>query len=226
MPSTPVTTDLNAVRRAIYAEGSLPRRDGTSLPIVPHTPHPDDSDLLRDLAARCAPEMSIEIGCATGLSTIAIFEGLASAGVAGTHTAIDPYASHHFWGGAASLLLERAGIADRVTIDERESAIALPEWIAEERTCDFAFVDGCHWFECALIDLTLLARIVRPGGTVAVDDPWMPAVADAVAYATSNLNYEHAATHERNGKPRLVELRVTQIDADRRWDSYTPISPA
>lgn len=121
------------------------------------------------------------------------------------------------------MLFERACILDRTTIDERESAIALPEWIAASRTCDFAFIDGCHWFECALIDLTLLARIVRTGGTVAVDDPWMPAVADAIAYAAGNLNYEHVATHERGGKPRLVELRVTEPDPERRWDSYVPV---
>lgn len=212
--------DLAAVRQAVYAEGSLPRRDGGTLPIVPHTPHPEDGDLLRDLVSRCAPRASIEIGCATGLSTLAIFEGLAVVGVEGEHTAIDPYADHDFWGGAASMLFERAGIADRVTVDQRESVIALPEWIAAGRTRDFAFIDGCHWFECALIDLALLARIVRPGGTVAVDDPWMPAVADAITYATGNLNYEHVATHERNGKPRLVELRVTEIDRERAWDAY------
>ncbi len=220
MPTTS-ETDAAAVRRAVYAERVLPKRDGTTLPIVPHTPHPDDGDRLRDLVARCAPGTSLEIGCATGLSTLAIFEGLARAGVESRHTAIDPYAGHDFWGGAASLLFERAGINGRVTIDQRESAIALPEWIARGRNCDFAFVDGCHWFECALIDLTLLARIVRPGGTVAVDDPWMPAVADAIAYATGNLNYEHIATHDRNGKPRLVELHVTPIDPDRPWDAYS-----
>lgn len=218
----PTTTQpaLAAVRSAVYAEGVLPKRDGGKLPIVPHTPHPEDGDLLRDLVARCAPRASIEVGCATGLSTLAMFEGLAAVGVEGEHTAIDPYAGQSFWGGAASLLFDRAGIADRVTIDERESMVALPEWISARRRCDLAFIDGCHWFECALIDLTLLARIVRPGGTVAVDDPWMPPVADAIAYAVGNLNYEHVITHERGGKPRLVELRVTEIDRDRPWDAY------
>lgn len=213
-------TDLSSIRREVYRRGTLPKRDGTDLKIVPHTPHPEDGDLLRDIVAQRAPATTLEIGCATGLSTLAIFEGLALSGTDGKHTAIDPYCSQSYWGGAAGALMERAGIADRVTIDERESMIALAEWVAQGRACDFAFVDGAHWFECVMADLTLLARIVRPGGAVVIDDPWMPAVADAICYATSNLNYTHVEAHERRGKPRLVELLVQKPDPDRAWDSY------
>lgn len=221
--STASASRLGEIRREVYAAGELPKADGTALAIVPHTPHPEDGDALRDLVASCAPGSTLEVGCATGLSTLAIAEGVEAAGGTLDHTAIDPYHSLH-WGGAGRLLHARAGIEASVTLDERESVVALAERLAAGRTLDVALIDGCHWFECALIDLVLLARIVRPGGVIAIDDTWMPAVQDAVAYATANLNLRLERMHERNGKPRLAVLRVGEIDAGRAWDSYVPFT--
>jgi predicted O-methyltransferase YrrM len=116
--------------------------------------------------------------------------------------------------------MQRAAIADRVKIDERESVVALSQCLERGEVFDFAFVDGCHWFECALIDVSMLCRLVRPGGVIAVDDTWMHAVSDAVSYCTKNLNCELVDVIERNGKPRLSVLRVGEIDKARPWDGY------
>lgn len=223
--TTTSAESIPEIRRSVYEAGELARVDGTMMEIVPHTPHPEDGDVLRDMVADCAPGKSIEIGCATGLSTMAIFEGLASAAVAGDHTVVDPY-FNGYWGGAAGILMQRAGVRDRVRVDERESVVALAECLARGDVFDFAFVDGCHWFECAMIDVCLLCRLVRPGGTIAVDDPWMPAVSDAVSYCTKNLNCELVDVIERNGKPRLTVLRVDEIDKARRWDAYEKFASA
>jgi len=210
---------ISEIRRSVYKAGEVLKVDGAMLEIVPHTPHPADGDALRDVVAGCAPSRTIEVGCATGLSTLAIFEGLAQAGVVGDHTVIDPY-FNGYWGGAAGLLMQRAAIADRVKIDEREPVVALGQCLERGDVFDFAFVDGCHWFECALIDVSMLCRLVRPGGVIAVDDPWMPAVRDAVSYCVKNLNCELVETIGRNGKPRLVVLRVGEVDKARAWDGY------
>lgn len=213
---------LSAIRQEIYLAGSLPKADGTLLEIVPHTPHPEDGDRLRDIVASCQPGSTLEVGCATGLSTLAIFEGLSEREEPVCHTAIDPNFSK-YWGRAAQVLFRRAEIDGCVSVDERESVIVLAEWLDRSKRVDFAFVDGSHWFENALIDLVLLARIVEVGGLVVVDDPWMPAVRDAIAYVVANLNYSHLDTYERGGKPRLVTLRVDAIDRGRKWDSYIAV---
>lgn len=218
------TTDdrLGALRQEVYASGMVAKVDGTMLEIVPHTPHPADGDALRDLVRAAAPLRTIEIGCATGLSTLAMFEGLARAGVSGDHVVVDPY-FNGYWGGAAGVLMERAGIRGRVRVEERESVVALAAMLERGERFDFAFVDGCHWFECALVDVSLLCRLVVPGGVIAVDDTWMPAVRDAVAYCTSNLNCELVETIERNGKPRLSVLKVREVDRTRAWDRYVSV---
>jgi predicted O-methyltransferase YrrM len=211
---------LAELRSSVYRAGAVDRADGTTLQIVPHTLHPDDAAFLRDLVAASKPASTLEVGCATGLTTLAIAEGVSLAGQQLEHTAIDPYAGGAWWGGAARLLFVRAGIGDSVTLDERESVIVLAEWLARGRACDFAIIDGCHWFECALADIALLARIVRPGGVVAVDDLWMPAVEAAVGYALRNLHLTSRETYHRNGKPRIAVMQVGAVDHARPWDSY------
>jgi predicted O-methyltransferase YrrM len=71
MASTQIES-ISDIRQSVYDAGEVLRVDGTMLEIVPHTPHPADGDALRDLVAECAPEKTIEIGCATGLSTLAM----------------------------------------------------------------------------------------------------------------------------------------------------------
>ena len=213
--------ELRAIRHEAYRAGTLSRADGSVQEIFPHTLHPEDCDFLRDRVAELRPARTLEIGCATGLSTLALFEGCLSAGVTPAHTIIDPYLRAG-WGSASLVLLERAGLMPHITLDERESVVALGDCVGrkDKPAFDFALIDGCHWFECALTDLWLTSRLLSPGGVIALDDLWMPAIRRALEYATGNLGLEITGVRSRGGKDRIALLRVASDASTRDWRSF------
>ena len=213
--------DLRTLRYDAYESGTLDRADGSKQDIFPHTLHPEDCDFLRDRIVELKPVSMLEIGCATGLSTLALFEGCQTVGITPHHTIIDPHLRAG-WGSASLVLLERAGLLDRIALDERESVVALGEYVGRnpKPSFDFVFIDGCHWFECALSDLWLTSRLIAPGGVVAIDDLWMPAIQRALEYATKNLGMEVIQTRSRNGKDRIAFLNVTSDASKRDWQFF------
>jgi hypothetical protein len=72
--------------------------------------------------------------------------------------------------------------------DER-SEVALPQLLGEGRIFDLAFVDGDHRFDGVFVDLFYLARLVRPGGAVFLDDYQLPAVERAASFFVANLGW-------------------------------------
>jgi len=48
-----------------------------------------------------------------------------------------------------------------------------------EVKCDIAFVDGCHEYEVAIVDLRNMREMVRPGHRVLMDDIYLPGPRDA-----------------------------------------------
>lgn len=213
--------ELRAIRHEAYKVGTLDRADGSKQEIFPHTLHPEDCDDLRGRVAELRPARTLEIGCATGLSTLALFEGCLAAGSAPAHTIIDPY-PRAGWGSASLVLLERTGLLPGITLDERESVVALGDYVGRKPrpAFDFAFIDGCHWFECALTDLWLTSRLLAPGGVIAIDDLWMPAVKRALEYAAGNLGLEITDVRSRGGKDRIAFLRVASDANKRDWQFF------
>lgn len=213
--------ELRSIRHDAYTAGTLDRADGSKQEIFPHTLHPEDCDFLRDRIAELKPGRTLEIGCATGLSTLSLFEGCLSAGVTPAHTVIDPYLRRG-WGSASLVLLERTGLMTHITLDERESVVALGDYVGrkEKPAFDFVFIDGCHWFECALTDLWLTSRLLAPGGVIAIDDLWMPAIQRVLQYATGNLGLELVQMRSRGGKDRIAFLRVVTDASKRDWQFF------
>lgn len=213
--------ELRTIRHDAYKVGTLDRADGSKQEIFPHTLHPEDCDFVRDRVAELSPARTLEIGCATGLSTLALFEGCAGAGCTPEHTIIDPYLRAG-WGSASLVLLESTGLMQHITLDERESIVALGQYVGQDPkpSFDFAFIDGCHWFECALTDLWLTSRLMAPDGVIAIDDLWMPAIQRTLEYATGNLGLEVIATRSRCGKDRIAFLKVATDASKRDWQFF------
>jgi predicted O-methyltransferase YrrM len=89
-----------------------------------------------------------------------------------------------------SLNAQRAGLADRVRLIEAPSYEALPSLLKERAKLDFAFIDGMHTFDYALLDFFYVDKLLSPGGYVAFDDLWMPAIRKVIAFVLRNRSYE------------------------------------
>ena len=140
--------------------------------------------VLRENATR-----TIEIGLAYGFSALHICEGLVRSGnPQARHVVVDPFQERSFRNCGLQALRE-AGVASRVEHHDRISQIVLPAFLAENRSFDFAFVDGNHRFDSVFLDLFYLGRLLPKGGIILLDDYDLPGIRRAVEFFLRNLDW-------------------------------------
>jgi predicted O-methyltransferase YrrM len=214
-----------------YAAGAVDGR-----PLAPHSVDRADGEALRDLAVAEGASRTIEVGLALGMSALFLCQAIAGRDGA-RHVAIDPFQAES-WDNAGLEALREAEVEELVEVIQEESLFALPQLVKDGRQFDFAFVDGDHRFEGVVLDLVFMARLVKPGGLIVVDDMWMPAVRLAVSYVEKNLDLELEPDALPNGfswgrrsrlsrgVPRgsgdLAVLRNPVDPPPRPWDRFEP----
>jgi predicted O-methyltransferase YrrM len=160
---------------AIYASGVVAGDDGQVHRIAPRSVARHRGEFLANLVRSERPRATLEVGMAWGRSTLFILGALFENGDEfSRHVVMDPYQSKDF-GNAALVSLRDLGIADRVEFYEDPSQLALPALARRQRLFDFAFIDGYHQFDSALVDLFYVDSMLKPGGMVVIDDmDWDP----------------------------------------------------
>ncbi|MDH4206822.1 MAG: class I SAM-dependent methyltransferase [Desulfobacteraceae bacterium] len=133
-------------------------------------------------------ERSIEIGFAFGISSLYICNAL-SQKESQHHVIIDPYQSLPPWHGIGVYNLKKAGFSFFELV-EMPSEIALPELLQRQETFDFAFIDGWHTFDHALLDFFYINRLLKVRGIVVYDDVDYPALKKLIRYISNYQNYE------------------------------------
>jgi Methyltransferase domain len=141
------------------------------------------------------PQVSLEVGCAYGISSLYICEALREVNAA-KHIIVDPY--QHFPLGKGPLSgfegiglanLKRAGYSDIIDFRAVPSYQHLSHLTEERVTIDFAFIDGMHTFDYVLVDVFLIDKLLKPGGIVVLDDFSYPSIRSVCRYVLSNLRY-------------------------------------
>jgi predicted O-methyltransferase YrrM len=202
----------------IYATGQVETAEGDRRPAEPVGVPRAHALRLAELVRDEGLTSTLETGMAYGLSTLAI-AGVHGARGDGRHIAIDPTVNRYYEGvGPANL--RRAGLADRVRVIEAGAQLVLPRLVDEGVQLDFAFIDGMHLFDYALIDFFYVDQMLATGGYVAFHDTWMPAVSNAAAFVTTNRHYEVAPGARDAGMAVLVKR-----GPDRRlWNHFRPFA--
>jgi predicted O-methyltransferase YrrM len=191
---------MNAILEQLLRTGVTPTPEGGSLPLQSHV-LADEAEFLSRVVHDLRPVTTLEVGLAMGCSALAICD--ATAATPNTrHIVMDPRQNARpLWGGIGLHNLSRAGFASRVEFHEQPSYRVLARLEAEGRRIQFAFIDGFHTFDYALVDFFLIDRLLEPGGVVAFDDADWPSVRRVVRFVATNLAYAvHAALpprHER-----------------------------
>ena len=201
----------------IYETGRVETEQGDVRPAQPVGIPRTHAIRLAELVREHGLLSTLETGMAYGLSTLAI-AGVHAERDAGHHIAIDPTADMYYEG-IAMANLRRAGLDDRVRLIAEASQLALPRLVDEGVRVDFAFIDGMHLFDYALIDFFYIDQMLTSGGFVAFHDTWMPSVEDVVRFALTNREYEKVP----GGDASLALLRKLQPDT-RSWTHYVPFA--
>jgi predicted O-methyltransferase YrrM len=205
---------VNDVLATILATGTVTRDDGTVIPLHSATTQQEGEALQRLIRAR-RPQVTLEVGLAFGVSALFICEALAEVG-GRTHIAIDPHQRQ--WDNLGLRHLERAGFGHLIEHHEVPSYRALPALEAAGRRIDFAFIDGWHTFDYAMVDFFYIDRLLVPGGVLVLDDAWSyPALRKLARYIAKHRRYRPIDTGivARPSRPLvhalLAPLRVPAI---------------
>jgi len=208
------------IERLVRDGTALARSDGTVHSLFPVAVYAAEGEALREWVVRERATQTIEIGLGYGISALHICEGLlANADATARHVAIDPYQATRF-SNCALQFLEEAGVAGLVEHHAEESLIVLPRFLGEARGFELAFVDGNHRFDGVFPDLVFLARLVRAGGIVFLDDYQLPAVARAASYFVTNLGWTLEAVSAANDFHQWAVLRTSAVPDTRPFDYY------
>ena len=208
------------IERLVQEGTAVARSDGSVHTLFPVAIGPREGSAVRSWVRREEATRTIEVGLGYGLSALFVCEGLVTnAGARARHVVIDPHQRRRFADCGLQFLAD-AGVAGLVEYHGEESQIVLPRLLQERRIFDLAFVDGNHRFDGVFVDLVYLARLVRPGGIVFLDDYQLPGVARTASFFLSNLGWriEEVSTEEEGH--HWAVLRTSQVADTRPFDHF------
>jgi predicted O-methyltransferase YrrM len=180
-----------------------------------------EGECLRKWVTREKAVTAIEIGCAFGFSALHIGEGLFLNNATNPkHTIIDAWQTQeNKYANLGLNILAKAGLDKIIEFYGEKSEIALPRLLSENREFDFAFVDGCHLFDCVFIDLFYLGNLVKKGGIIFIDDYDKPGIRKAATFFIKNLGWKIEESGSGNNREWLV-MRTPEKEDTRHWNSF------
>lgn len=186
-----------------------------------------EGQFLWDLITSNRPARTLEIGCAFGVSSLFICDALSRVSDHFRHIIIDPF-QHRDWHGAGVKSLEEAGFSDHIELIEKGSEIALPRLLGQGERFDFAFIDGWHTFDHALVDFFYINKLIDVDGIIVFDDARWKSVRRVVRHALTYPCYRLEAywpmsfwtmfRFNRIRHVRCVAIRkVVEDDREQHW---------
>lgn len=169
---------------------------------------------LQELVELVDARRTLEVGCATGVSTLAILSKLEQLGGDRTHIAIDPNQTGYESGysGIGVEMVRRAGLQQRFTLIEKPSHLGLPALLAEGRKFDFIFIDGWHSFDYAFVDYYYSDLLLNDGGILVFDDVCMPPIRHVCWFLETHKPYDFL------GGPATLSTMHPWFKATYRWN--------
>jgi predicted O-methyltransferase YrrM len=195
---------------------------------------PECSEALYRTVLEKQPELSVEVGLAYGASTLSILTALEEISGAGRLISIDP-AQSTSWQSIGSSNVNKAGLAARHRLIEAYDYLALPKLIKEGIRIDFAYIDGWHTFDYALLDFFFLDKMLKPGGICALNDCDFLAVNKVIRFIKTHRRYREIDVGlparlswaiPGHGKPLWPRLKKRDRyfekleDWEPRWDFF------
>lgn len=198
--------ELHKFIRTIYTDGFALGEDDQ-----PHdikwSLAPARGEFVYEMCRRSDARATLEVGFALGVSTLCILAALRDLGVTGSaHLAMDPFQSGELFRNAGLRTLRAAGVAPMVEFHPEASETFLPQLVASRRQFDFILIDGDHTFDHTLVDIFFAHRLLRPGGTMVIDDIDMPPVYLANRYLLDYFHYD-----------LIDEARGSHSDPNQCW---------
>lgn len=181
---------MNPILSEMLATRRVQTRDGSVVPLDSEISIAEGAALQGFIRAR-RPRVTLEVGCAFGVSTLFICEALAEVG-GHKHIVIDPD-QEHGWKGIGLYNAERAGFRSLVEFHGESSYRVLPVLEATGERVGVALIDGWHTFDYAMVDFFFVDRLLDVEGILVLDDTAAyPAIRKLARYIATHRRYEVA----------------------------------
>ena len=174
--------DLPSTLQQMFEEERVYTPAGQQLPLDSNV-SVDEALHLFGAVCYLRPAVSVEIGFAKGVSTLAI-TGALEANQHGHHHVIDPFQRHFDYAGVE--MVRRAGLDSRLTFHEEFAEDVIPSL----PQLDFAFIDSSHLYDLTIAEFVLIDKKLRVGGLLGFHDMWMPSLQQVLRYILSNRAYK------------------------------------
>lgn len=204
---------MNKLIQHILNSKEVETPSGKKIPLHSNIDEDEGALLLNLFEKDLSIRKTLEVGCAHGISTLYIAEGLRNR-IDAHHTIIDPL-QNTYYDGVGIHNLKKLG-SENFTFIEEKSEFALPAILKDgEGAFDLVFIDGCHTFDHTLLDCFYAARLLRVGGYLVVDDVSFPAIRRVIDYLLLYpcFQFESASTTRRRLTPKrwLVKSSIGLI---------------
>jgi predicted O-methyltransferase YrrM len=179
--------DMNPVLAEILATRTVVAPDGSTIPLN-YEISLEEGAAIQRLIRELKPRVTLEVGCAYGVSTLYICEALAEVG-GERHIVIDPF-QEQGWKGLGLFSAKRAGFGDLIEFHKEPSHLALPALVKAQRRVDFALIDGWHTFDYVMVDFFYVDLLLTVGGIAMLDDTgFYPAIRKVARYIATHRRY-------------------------------------
>ena len=180
---------MNPVLEEIIRTGNTKTVNGLVKKVIGQISE-EEGNLIQSSIEELQAEISVEIGLAFGTSALYICEALKKTSRT-KHYVIDPFQMFEdSYGGIGLNNLKKAGYEDIVEFIDKPSHSALASLETQNIKVDFAFIDGWHTFDHALVDFFLVDKILRVDGVLILDDTDWPAVTKVASFISNNRSYK------------------------------------
>lgn len=211
----------NPVLQEIYRTGGFDLPSGER--VQSNTVGPIDwryAEALYRAVRQHRPATVLEIGFASGMSSLSILTALAENGPDGRLTSVDGWQTTSFKS-AGLHNVARAGFADRHRLLHEVDYTAMPRLLADGETFGLVYIDGSHAFEHVILDAFYADRLLTVGGLMAFNDCGHRPVHAAMKHCPPPDRYQEVDVglgKEYVGRNALISLerRLTRrSNADR-----------
>jgi predicted O-methyltransferase YrrM len=199
---------MNSVLRELFETHIARDPDGREVAMHSNIARPYAEALYR-VVLDSKPVSVVEIGMAFGITSLTILSALEEIGGDGKLISIDPHQSTQ-WKNCGIAAVRRAGLDARHKLIEDFNYSALPKLLESGQAIDFAYIDGWHTFDYALLDFWYLDRMLKTGGVVGFNDCGFPAVDKVLRFLVSHRRYTEidvGLSYTIIGYSRMQELR-------------------
>ena len=188
-----VPPELERIIRDNYRKNRLSQTGAVSL---------EESIVIASAVYRYKPQLTLEIGFASGVSAAAVLAAKAFANISEAHIVVDPYQNSHS-NSVGLKYVDELGYSERLILVNELSENYLPRIVADKKF-DFILIDGGHSSGQAMVDAYFADRCLHLGGIVMIDDIYMRSTANSIRYLVDECGYE--IIRSNNKRPSFIRI--------------------